>query len=77
MKALVYDTPIILEIIRDRGSNQKVESFVNPNGDAVYACIVSLAEVRSMARRLGWGKEKLIKMHQIFSSISLVEIENG
>ena len=70
---LIYDTNIILAIIRSKKTDRLID-FLNPLDKNVYSSIVIEAEVKSIAMRNKWGKNKLDKLDYYFDQFSTFEV---
>ncbi len=70
---LIYDTNIILAIIRSKKTDRLID-FLNPLDKNVYSSIVIEAEVKSIAMRNKWGKNKLDKLDHYLEQFSTFEI---
>jgi tRNA(fMet)-specific endonuclease VapC len=55
---LLFDTNIILALVRDK-SGHKVIEFLNPKEEAVYVSFVNIAEAQSIAYQNKWGFAKM------------------
>lgn len=71
--AILIDTNIIIELVRDGGEN--VSNYINPKNDLIYISYVTLAEIQSFAVKLNWGGVKLVKLQNLLDSIKIIGIE--
>jgi tRNA(fMet)-specific endonuclease VapC len=74
--SLLYDTGILIYIVRDTSTNENVRKMVNPDGWKECISVVNKAEDLSIANRNGWGKSKVLKLNKLFQSITIVDISD-
>lgn len=73
MKNLIYDTNIVLGIIRSKKTEELIE-YINPNDKDVYTSVIVEGEIKSIALRNKWGKEKMAKLDFYFNRFSFLEV---
>lgn len=75
--AILYDTNILLHIVRDNSINEKVRNFVNPNKQLLeFTTIVNKGEAISIALQNGWGKSKVQKLTDLLNEIAIIDISD-
>lgn len=75
--AILYDTNILLHIVRDKSTNEKVRNFVNPNKQLLeFTTIVNKGEAISIALQNGWGKSKVQKLTDLLNEIAIIDISD-
>lgn len=57
---LLFDTNILLAIIRSKDSDGIIE-FLNPKNKAMYVSVASEAEIKTIARKANWGVSRVEK----------------
>ncbi len=74
----VLDTNILIHLIRNSATWEYVENEYLPfqNGNQTFISFVSVAEILSIARQLGWEQEKMKKLAFLFSEIEIVTVSN-
>ena len=75
-KSLLYDTGILIYIVRDTTVEEKVRRIVNPKGLDEFISVVNKAEALSIAHKNGWGKSKIARLNQLFQDIRIVDISD-
>ncbi len=73
--AILIDTNIIIELVRDGGEN--VSNYINPKKEAVYISYVSSAEVKSFAIQNECGILKQAKLQALLDSFVIVELQGS
>jgi tRNA(fMet)-specific endonuclease VapC len=75
--AILYDTNILLHIVRDDSKDEKVRNFVNPNKQLIeFTTIVNKGEAVSLALQNGWGKTKRNKLTNLLNEIAIIDISD-
>ena len=74
--SLLYDTGILIYIVRDASTNENVRKIVNPDGWKECISVVNKAEALSIANRNNWGKLKILKLSKLFEEITIVDISD-
>ena len=75
--AILYDTNIILHIVRYNSIDEKVRNFVNPNKQLLeFTTIVNKGEAISIALQNGWGKSKVQKLTDLLNEIAIIDISD-
>ncbi|MEA5458796.1 PIN domain-containing protein [Arcicella sp. LKC2W] len=75
--AILYDTNILLHIVRDNSIDEKVRNFVNPNKQLLeFTTIVNKGEAISIALQNGWGKSKVQKLTDLLNEIAIIDISD-
>jgi tRNA(fMet)-specific endonuclease VapC len=75
-KPLLYDTGILIYIVRDTSIDENVRKMINPNGLEEFISVVNKAEALSIANRNAWGKAKILKLNRLFHGITIVDISD-
>ena len=73
-KSLLYDTGILIYIVRDSSIVENVRRMVNPDGLEEFISVVNKAEALSIANQNTWGKGKISKLNKLFQEITIVDI---
>jgi len=74
--ALLLDTNIIIELVRDDTPNLQVRKLVNPSNLQLFTSFVCVAEAYSFAVQSGWGKNKIAKLESILQDLYVMDIKN-
>jgi tRNA(fMet)-specific endonuclease VapC len=75
--AILYNTNILLHIVRDNSTDEKVRNFVNPNKKLLeFTTIVNKGEAVSIALQNGWDKTKVQKLTDLLSEIAIIDISD-
>jgi tRNA(fMet)-specific endonuclease VapC len=75
-KSLLYDTGILIYIVRDTSLEENARRIVNPKGLDEFISVVNKAEALSIANQNGWGKAKIARLNQLFQDITIVDISD-
>lgn len=72
----VFDTNILLHYIRENKIFKDIENAFAPftGGHQVFISVVSIGEIKSIARQNNWGERKLHKMMNILSKLIRTDI---
>ncbi len=73
---MLYDTGILIYIVRDNSIDENVRKMINPNGLEEFISVVNKAEALSIANRNAWGKAKILKLNRLFHGITIVDISD-
>lgn len=74
--AVIYDTNFLILFVRDSSQNERIRSKVNPNKEAEYISLVSVAELKSFAVKNKWGKTRTDKMQVLINSLNVLDIND-
>lgn len=75
--ALLYDTNILLHIVRDNSVGEKVRNFVNPNKELPeFTTIVNKGEALSIALQNNWGQTKVDRLMNLLDEIAIIDISD-
>ncbi len=74
--SLLYDTGILIYIVRDNSINEYVREMVNSGGLEECISVVNKAEALSIANRNNWGKLKILKLNKLFKEITIIDISD-
>jgi tRNA(fMet)-specific endonuclease VapC len=70
---LIFDTNIILGIVRSNRTNELLE-ILNPENKQMFSSVITEAETRSIALQNKWGKEKFDKLEIILDLFTFTEV---
>lgn len=72
---ILLDSNIILHIVR---SNKGLEllKYINPENNLVFVSFVSVAEVQSIAFRNNWGFNKMQRLEEFFSNLTIIDVSD-
>jgi tRNA(fMet)-specific endonuclease VapC len=72
----MYDTNILLQILRDEQSINKLESFFDLSEveESVSISLVTLAEIRSLSIQFRWGAIRRAKMNEAIRRLTTLDI---
>ncbi|MCU0471610.1 MAG: type II toxin-antitoxin system VapC family toxin [Arcicella sp.] len=70
---IIFDTNIILGIVRSNKTNELLE-FLNPENKQIFSSVITEAEIRSIAIQNKWGKEKLDKLEIFLDLFTFTEV---
>lgn len=79
MKLLVFDTNILLHLVRGKQTAETIRDYLQQQEDVqTVISVVSLAESESVVKQVGnWGSEKINRLKQLFQQLTIVDIEYG
>lgn len=79
MNLLVFDTNILLHLVRGKQTALTINDYLQQQKDIqTIISVVSLAEAESVVKQVGnWGNEKIKRLHQLFQQLTIVDIESG
>ena len=74
----ILDTNILLIYIRDEPTREHIEQMYDPFGaqNNPIISIVTVGEIRSLAKRNHWGKKKLEFLNDILSDLIIADINS-
>jgi tRNA(fMet)-specific endonuclease VapC len=70
---LIFDTNIILGIVRSNRTNKLLE-ILNPENKQIFSSVITEAEIRSIAIQNRWGKERLEKLEIFLDLFTFTEV---
>jgi tRNA(fMet)-specific endonuclease VapC len=75
----VFDTNILIHLLRNSTTWQFIERTYAPfdKKNQVFISFVTVAEVLSIARQLGWGQEKIKSLALLFQGIEIVTVSSN
>lgn len=73
---LLFDTNIILFIIRDKSSSKALLKLINPEEKSLFISIVSVAELYSIAFQNRWNSMQLEKLEAFLNGIQIVMVDD-
>ena len=72
---IIYDTNILLQILRDGESSNKIQQNIFDLSDAEESiCLVTLAEIRSLSIQFRWGAIRRAKMEELLIRLVILDI---
>jgi tRNA(fMet)-specific endonuclease VapC len=71
---VIYDTNILLQILRNPRSIDTIESRVDLADIESLISIVTVAEIRSLAFQFNWGNIRRDKMEEVIISLPVLDI---
>ena len=73
---IMYDTNILLQILRDEQSITKLEKFfdLSEAEESVSISLVTLAEIRSLSIQFRWGAIRRAKMNEAIRRLTTLDI---
>ena len=72
----IFDTNIILHIVRNSSLWNSLKSKFDFDNSQVFISIVTYAEIKSIAKQLGWGNKKHEKLEQVLKHIPKLYINS-
>ena len=73
----VFDTNIILHIVRNSIVWQRIKTDFNFSNKNIFISIVTYAEIKSLAKQLNWGKEKTKFLEKILNKFPILYINKN
>lgn len=75
----VFDTNILIHLLRNSTTWQFIEKTYAPfdQQNQVFISFVTVAEVLSIAKQLGWGQEKIKSLALLFQGIEIVTVSSN
>jgi tRNA(fMet)-specific endonuclease VapC len=71
---VIYDTNILLQLLRQVDSMEKVQSKLGSQYLEEFISIVTVAEIRSLAIQFNWGNFRINKMMEVLADLSVLDI---
>ena len=71
---IIYDTNILLQILRDGQSSNKIQSVFDLCDAEESICLVTLAEIRSLSIQFRWGAIRRAKMEELLFRLVILDI---
>ncbi len=70
----VLDTSLIIHLVRRSETWQFVDRVFDPfgPGNRAHLSFASVAEILSLAAKLGWGEKKMKELIELFSQVSII-----
>jgi tRNA(fMet)-specific endonuclease VapC len=72
--SLIYDTNILIKIVRDKSKNEVVRKLVNPNSLLEITTYINKAEILSIAVQNKWGTARMEKLSFLLEEIVVMDI---
>jgi tRNA(fMet)-specific endonuclease VapC len=73
---VLYDTNILLQILRQSDSVERLQAHLGSNYLQEYISIVTVAEIRSLAIQFSWGQKNIQRMGEFLSAIPILDINS-
>jgi tRNA(fMet)-specific endonuclease VapC len=73
---LLFDTNILIFLTKNLRS-QQLNKAINPNNQQVYASVVTVAELKSIALQNNWGPIKSQIMYEVLDEITVIEVNES
>ena len=73
---LLFDTNIILYLIRDKSSGEQLEKFLNPSGKSIFISLVSVAELYSIAFQNQWKEPQRQKLEAFLENVQIIMVDD-
>jgi tRNA(fMet)-specific endonuclease VapC len=74
--SLLYDTNILIKIVRDKSETGKVRELVNPNELAEFTSLINKAEILSIALQNNWGARRMSRLEALFEEIIVIDLSD-
>jgi tRNA(fMet)-specific endonuclease VapC len=71
---IIYDTNILLQILRDGQSSNKIQNVFDLSDAEESICLVTLAEIRSLSIQFRWGAIRRAKMEELLFRLVILDI---
>jgi tRNA(fMet)-specific endonuclease VapC len=71
---IIYDTNILLQILRDDRSISKLQTIYNLYGVEESISLVTVAEIRSLSIQFRWGANRRAKMEELLFRLAILDI---
>jgi tRNA(fMet)-specific endonuclease VapC len=71
---VIYDTNILLQILRSPGSMENLQAGFGSEYIEEYISIVTVDEIRSLAVQFCWGNTRLCKMKELLEELPSIDI---
>jgi tRNA(fMet)-specific endonuclease VapC len=71
---IIYDTNILLQILRDGQSSNKIKNIFDLSDAEESICLVTLAEIRSLSIQFRWGAIRRAKMEELLFRLVILDI---
>jgi predicted nucleic acid-binding protein len=79
MKLIVFDTNILLHLVRGKQMALSIKEYLQTQTDVQFVIsVVSIAEAESVVKQVGnWGNEKINALKNLMQQLIVVDIEVG
>jgi tRNA(fMet)-specific endonuclease VapC len=71
---IIYDTNILLQILRDGQSSTKLQNIFDLSDAEESISLVTLAEIRSLSIQFRWGVNRRAKMEELLVRLVVLDI---
>jgi tRNA(fMet)-specific endonuclease VapC len=71
---IIYDTNILLQILRDDRSISKLQTIYNLYDVEEFISLVTVAEIRSLSIQFQWGANRRAKMEELLFRLAILDI---
>lgn len=72
---LLFDTNIILSVVRDK-TGYKVIEYLNPKEKPIYISFANVAEIQSLGFQSGWGSVKMSQLSSFLKEARIIDISD-
>ena len=74
---ILLDTSIVVHLARNKAAGRHIASDLSLSArpEAPLICQVTVGEALSLGRKLGWGGEKLSRLHALLRELVVVSLE--
>jgi tRNA(fMet)-specific endonuclease VapC len=74
---IVFDTNIIIDLIRAGSRLALLEARINPNQEDVFISIVTVAEARTFAINASWGQKRIDALELLLGNCTVINISDA
>ncbi len=74
---IVFDTNIIIDLIRAGDRLALLEARINPNQEDVFISIVTVAEARTFAINASWGQKRIDALELLLGNCTIINISDS
>jgi len=76
---VILDTNVLVHLIRNKQVGQRIAAEYSLGGrpERPLISIVTLGELRSLARKFGWGREKVQRLETLARELVVVDLQQG
>lgn len=75
MKTFLFDTNVLVAIIRNENAREKFYSQYSFNINQATTSVVVQGELESLSLQFGWGRKHRIRMDQLFHDLVILPIK--
>ena len=74
--SILYDTNILIKIVRDKSDTGKVRKLVNPEQAPEFTSLINKAEILSIALQNNWGTKRRSRLETLFEEIIVIDLSD-